>query len=68
MMFADKGCDILKSHFINTSDEDTANTLRKLGFQEIPKSGRFWVFVNEPNKIMFSSDNLKLNYTDKLTF
>jgi len=32
MMFADKGCDILKSHFINTSDEDTANTLRKLGF------------------------------------
>ena len=54
--------------FINTSDEDTAETLRRLGFQELPQNGKFWVFINEPNKIMFSSDNWKLNYTDKLTF
>lgn len=58
----------MKSHFINTSDKETAETLRQLGFVELPKSGKFWVFVNEPNKIMFSSDNMKLNYTDKLSF
>lgn len=58
----------MKSHFINTSDKETAEMLRNLGFQELPKSGSFWVFINEPDKIMFSSDNLKLNYTDKLTF
>lgn len=55
-------------HFIATTDSSTAETLRKLGFQELAKEGDRWMFLNEPNKIMFSSDNLKFNYTDKLTF
>ena len=58
----------MKSHFINTTDIETADLLRKLGFKELPKSGDRFVFINEPNKIQFSSDNLRLNYTDKLTF
>ncbi len=55
-------------HFINTTDPGTAETLRQLGFKELPKSGDRWVFINEKDKISFSSDNLKMNYTDKLTF
>lgn len=56
------------ANFINTTDIETADLLRKLGFKELPKSGNRFVFINEPNKIQFSSDNLRLNYTDKLTF
>lgn len=58
----------MKSHFINTNDKDTADLLRSLGFKELPKSGDRWVFINEPNKITFSSNDLKMNFTDKLTF
>lgn len=54
--------------FINTSDPDTADTLRKLGFKELPQSGKFWVFINEPDKIQFSSGNWNMSFTNKLTF
>ncbi len=54
--------------FINTSDEETAETLRKLGFDELPKNGKMFVFINEPNKIVFSSENMNLHFTDKLMF
>lgn len=57
----------MKSHFINTNDKETAEMLRSLGFKELPKSGDRYVFIND-NKIMFSSDDLKINYTDVLTF
>lgn len=56
------------ANFINTTDIETADLLRELGFKELPKSGDRFVFINEPNKIQFSSENLRLNYTDKLTF
>lgn len=58
----------MKSHFINTTDIETADLLRKLGFKELPKSGDRFVFINEPNKIQFSSENMKLNFTNALTF
>lgn len=58
----------MKSHFINTTDIETADLLRKLGFKELPKSGNRFVFINEPNKIQFSSENMKMSFTDKLTF
>lgn len=58
----------MKSHFINTTDIETADLLRKLGFKELPKSGNRFVFINEPNKIQFSSENMKLNFTNTLTF
>lgn len=57
----------MKSHFINTNDKETAEMLRSLGFKELPKSGDRYVFIND-NKIVFSSDDLKINYTDVLTF
>lgn len=55
------------AHFINTSDEQTAEILRSLGFKELPKSGNKYVFVND-NKMEFSSANMKMNFTDVLTF
>lgn len=55
------------SHFLKTSDEHTANLLRGVGFQELAKEGSYWVFIND-NKIVFSSDDKKIHYTDKLTF
>ena len=58
----------MKANFINTTDIETADLLRRLGFKELPKSGNRFVFINEPNKIQFSSENMKMNFTDKLTF
>ena len=55
-------------NFIQTTDAETVATLRSLGFKELPKSGDRFVFINEPNKIQFSSDNMKMNFTDVLTF
>lgn len=54
--------------FINTVDPDTADILRKYGFKELPKSGNKYVFINEPNKIQFSSQDMQMSYTDVLTF
>lgn len=56
------------ANFINTTDIETADLLRELGFKELPKSGDRFVFINEPNKIQFSSEYLKLNFTNTLTF
>ena len=55
------------AHFINTTDSHTAELLRNLGFQELPKSGNKWVFIND-NKMVFSSEDMKLHYTNNLTF
>ena len=55
-------------HFIATSDENTAKILRKLGFYELEKQGSFWMFVNQPERLRFLSDDMKFNYTDVLTF
>lgn len=43
--------------FIYTSDEETAEKLRELGFQELPKEGSRWMFLN--NKTTFSMDRMK---------
>ena len=48
----------MKDNFIATSDEATAEELRKLGFQELPKQGSRWMFVND-KKINFSMDGMK---------
>jgi hypothetical protein len=56
-----------KKHFIATSDEKTAETLRKLGFHELPKEGSCWMFVNEPEKAIFDEEDMKLNYTNMLS-
>ncbi len=57
-----------KQLFIATSDEGTAKRLRDLGYQEMPKQNGRWMFVND-GKIHFSkSDEMKVSYTDILTF
>lgn len=56
------------AHFIATSDEKTATLLRELGYVELPKEGNKWKFLNNGDKIVFSSKEAKINYTDMLTF
>ena len=57
----------MKSNFIQTSDEATAKQLRELGFQELPKQNGRWMFINS-DKIVFSKDDMKIQYTNMLTF
>lgn len=52
-------------NFVKTQDFNTAELLRKNGFQELNKEGNFFVFVN--NGKMNFSDNKKIVYTDKLS-
>lgn len=58
----------MKGKFIKTSDENTAQILRESGLHELAKEGNKWVFVNEPNKVVFSSDDNAMHYTNILTF
>ena len=59
----------MDKHFLATTDPETAKTLRELGYQELPKEGNRWMFLNIKNEITFSSDDkMKINYTNKLTF
>lgn len=53
--------------FLQTSDEETAEILRKEGLEELEKNGKFFVFVNN-KKIKFSNnvDKTKVLYTNKL--
>ena len=57
-----------KQNFIKTTDEKTAALLRESGLHELAKEGNKWVFVNEPDKIVFSSDDNAMHYTNILTF
>ena len=57
-----------KQFFIHTSDEETAEKLRELGYEELPKEGSQWVFINNTNLTFSTDDGMKLNFTDKITF
>ena len=57
-----------KLNFVCTTDEQTAKTLRELGYPELPKDGNRWIFVNTQDKKVFSSEDMKVHYTDILTF
>lgn len=57
-----------KQFFIHTSDEETAEKLRQLGYEELPKEGSQWVFINNANLSFSSEDDMKVNFTNKLTF
>lgn len=56
----------MNNKFIKTSDEATAILLRESGLIELEKEADKWVFINEPNKIQFSSDNLKDAHTTSI--
>ncbi len=54
-------------NFIRTTDEQTANELRKAGFKELPKQGRAFCFLNN-QKVTFSAETEKnLKYTNAMT-
>ena len=53
------------NHFIKTSDEGVANELRKSGYQELSKQGKFFVFINSASK-QKNFDKNKVIYTDTL--
>ena len=57
-----------EKYFIKTSDKETAEYLRKAGFQELAMENSKWVFVNDPSKMQFAKDNKNVLYTDILTF
>lgn len=41
--------------FIKTTNKDTYEIMKKLGFNLISSSENEWVFINEPNKIVFGN-------------
>lgn len=50
----------MDKNFIATSDEDTANLLRTMGFEEISHVGNtFWTFINQPAKYALFSEDMK---------
>lgn len=51
-------------NFLMTKDLTTADTLRKNGFTELNKDGKYFVFVNN-GKIDFS-ENKNIVYTNKI--
>lgn len=57
-----------KQFFIHTSDEETAEKLRQLGYEELPKEGSQWVFINNTNLTFSVDDSMKVNFTNKITF
>jgi len=53
-------------HFIQTSDEKVAEELRKNGYTELSRQGKFFVFINEATKNK-TFDEKKIIYTDILS-
>lgn len=59
----------MKQHFIKTTDKHTAELLREAGLKELAKEGSRWVFINEPNKLDFSTEDMKsIHSTNTLCF
>ena len=57
----------MKQNFIKTSDEITAETLKKLNFQQVDFSSGIYTFLNT-GKMQFSDDidKSKIQYSNNL--
>ena len=58
----------MKQNFIKTSDVSTAETLIRLGFQQIDEQGGIYTFLNT-DKLQFSDgdiDKSKIQYSNTL--
>ena len=56
-----------KKNFIRTSDEDTAEKLRKAGFTELKESSTSsYCFLNDGKLTFSSEDEQNIVYTNKL--
>lgn len=53
-----------KTNFVLTSDEETMNKLKSLGFTLMGKDGNLWRFMNDGKQVF--SDDKKIIYTNKL--
>ena len=55
---------------ISTSDIETANQLRQLGYKELKTNNGLFTFVNKSKTGLFSSDidENKLVFSNKMTF
>lgn len=53
-----------KMYFVKTSDKETAEKLRKEGFQELPMEDGRYVFINMGSTANFENKNVE--YTNKL--
>ena len=61
--------EIKDKNFIITKDEFAREILLKNGLIEMPSNAKdLFVFVNEPKKLMFEYDKLKIRFTNKLYF
>ncbi len=55
-------------HFIKTADKSTADNLKAIGYQELRFEDGVYTFLNDSNKIRFSSDidQSKIKFTNVL--
>lgn len=51
--------------FIKTKDKDTAESMKKLGFDLIDETDGIWTFVNDSNRSLVFEDN-KVFYSNML--
>lgn len=59
----------MSQKFIYVASKDERDLLKKNGLQEVSKSYNGYWFLNEPEKLAkFNKKNIKLIYTNKLTF
>lgn len=54
--------------FIKTTDEETMNKLKDLGFQMVDKANGMYVFLNDDKLRFLNIDQLKIQYSNILTF
>lgn len=56
----------MKQLFIKTRDKETADKLKKLGFQVINESGGMWTFLNDAHIRFNADDNKNAVYSDRI--
>ena len=56
------------SKFIKVSDEDTKKELIRLGFTKISEDENMAVFLNDRPTLTFDNKNMKVAYSNILTF
>ena len=53
--------------FLVTSDADTAEKMKKMGYQVAAEDGGSFIFIDNPN-IAFNFENMSVCRTSRLTF
>lgn len=53
-------------NFIKTQDKELAKAMRVSGYHELPKQGKFFVFVNSDKLVFSAEDKKKVILTNKM--